>query len=238
LTGASRLTPLQHALLEGFFRLSEEFFLTGGAALAGFHLGHRQTHDLDFFTVSGDLESGVRALRAAAAHLGAAFVETRTSPDFRRLVVSGRDESLIVDLVFERAPQIHGEKLVVGGIRIDPVDEIFANKLCALLGRAEVRDLVDLFFLERDGLSLEQGLAAGQRKDGGLTPAQLAWVLSEMVLPESAAIPGEVPRAELDRYRLDLIDRLLVLASPTGAPRRTNGTPGLPDGSSSGQGNV
>ncbi|MBP1779745.1 MAG: hypothetical protein H6Q86_5756 [candidate division NC10 bacterium] len=162
MTGASRLTPLQHALLEGFFRLSEEFFLTGGAALAGFHLGHRQTHDLDFFTVSGDLESGVRALRAAAAHLGAAFVETRTSPDFRRLVVSGRDESLIVDLVFERAPQIHGEKLVVGGIRIDPVDEIFANKLCALLGRAEVRDLVDLFFLEPGGRA-----AQGRGADAG-----------------------------------------------------------------------
>jgi hypothetical protein len=234
LTGASRLTPLQHALLDGFFRLSEEFFLTGGAALAGFHLGHRQTHDLDFFTVSGDLDSGVRALRSAAAHLGAECVEIRTGPDYRRLVVFGRDESLIVDLVFERAPQIHEEKLAVGAVRIDPVDEIFANKLCALLGRAEVRDLVDLFFLEREGLSLEQGLAAGRRKDGGLTPAQLAWVLSEMVLPESGAIPGDVPRAELDRYRQDLIDRLLILARPSGTPGRSEGPAGQADTSSSG----
>jgi hypothetical protein len=215
LVSASRLTPLQQALLEEFFRLSEGFFLTGGAALAGFHLRHRQTHDLDFFTTGGDLESGVRALRSAAAHLGADCVETRTSPDYRRLLVSGRNESLIVDLVFDRAPQIHGEKLVIGAIRVDPVDEIFANKLCALLGRAEVRDLVDVFALEREGLSLEQGLAAGQRKDGGLTPAQLAWVLSQMGLSESEGIPGSVPREELDRYRRELIDRLLVLARPS-----------------------
>lgn len=67
----SRLTALQLALVEEFFRLSEGFFLTGGAALAGFHLGHRQTHDLDFFTTAGDLDSGVRALRSAAARLGA-----------------------------------------------------------------------------------------------------------------------------------------------------------------------
>jgi hypothetical protein len=210
----SCLTPFQRALLEEFFHLSEGFFLTGGAALAGFHLGHRQTHDLGFFTTDGDLESGVRALRSAVARVNADCVETRTSPDFRRLLASGRDESLIVDLVFERAPQIHEEKLIVGGMRVDPLDEIFANKLCALLGRAEVRDLVDVFFLERKGLSLEEGLAAGERKDGGLTPAQLAWVLSQMELPESEAIPGDVPRQDLDRYRRDLIDRLLVLARP------------------------
>ncbi len=218
---ASRLTPFQQALLEEFFRVSEGFFLTGGAALAGFYLGHRETHDLDFFTTGGDLEVGVRTLRFAAAQLGADCVETRTSPDYRRLLVSGRGESLIVDLVFERAPQIHTEKTVIGAIRVDPVDEIFANKLCALLGRAEIRDLVDLFVLEREGLSLEQGLAAGQRKDGGLTPAQLAWVLSQMALSESEAVPGGVPRDDLDRYRRGLIDRLLVLARPP-----TGGNPG------------
>ena len=214
MTNASCLTPLQTALLEEFFRVSEGFFLTGGAALAGFLVGHRQTHDLDFFTTDGDLDSGVRAVRSAAARLGADCVESRTSPDFRRLLVTGRDESLIVDLVFERAPQIHTEKPFIGSIRVDPIDEIFANKLCALLGRAELRDLVDVFVLERRGLSLEQGLAAGQRKDGGLTPAQLAWVLSQMVVSATEAIPGNVPRDSLDRYRRDLIDRLLVLARP------------------------
>lgn len=210
----SCLTPLQRALLEEFFPLSEGFFLTGGAALAGFHLGHRQTHDLDIFTTSQDLEDGVRSLRGAAARLGVACTEIQTSPEFRRLLVTGRDESLVVDLVLDRSPQIHPEKLVIGVVRVDPVDEIFANKLCALLGRAEPRDLVDVLFLERGGLSLEHGLAAGRLKDGGLTPAQLAWVLSQMELSETEAIPGNVPRDELERYRLELIDRLLVFARP------------------------
>ncbi|MGE3844180.1 MAG: nucleotidyl transferase AbiEii/AbiGii toxin family protein [Vicinamibacterales bacterium] len=72
---------------------------------------------------------------------------------------------------------LHVEKRAIGVVRVDPADEIFANKICALLGRAEIRDLVDVMALEQSGLSLERALLDGQRKDGGLTPAQLAWVI-------------------------------------------------------------
>lgn len=50
---ASRLTALQAEVLGEFFRREQGFFLTGGAALAGFHLCHRETHDLDLFTLAG-----------------------------------------------------------------------------------------------------------------------------------------------------------------------------------------
>ena len=53
------------------------------------------------------------------------------------------DESVVVDLVVERAPRLVSDKPSAGSIRLDPPEEIFANKLCALLGRAEVSDLVD-----------------------------------------------------------------------------------------------
>jgi hypothetical protein len=64
------------------------------------------------------------------------------------------------------------------------------------------------------GLSLEQALAAGSRKDGGLTPAQLAWVLSQIAIGDDAAVPGGVSAAELRRYLAELIDRLATLAQP------------------------
>ncbi len=35
----SKLTPLQEELLEAFFAREQRFFLTGGAALAGFYFG-------------------------------------------------------------------------------------------------------------------------------------------------------------------------------------------------------
>jgi hypothetical protein len=213
-TPRSRLTALQARILEAFFKRQSHFYLSGGGALAGYHLGHRETHDLDLFTLSPRMEEGVRALRETAAELGLSWEEVVTAPEFRRVLLSGADQSVIVDLVVERTEQVRPDKLAYGGVRVDPPEEIFANKLCTLLGRAEIRDLVDLRALEGLGLSLAEGLAAGQRKDGGLTPAQLAWVLSEISIGEEAPLPGGVAPGELRAYLRDLIDRLARLAHP------------------------
>jgi hypothetical protein len=121
---------------------------------------------------------------------------------------------VVVDLVVERAPQLVADKPIVGAIRVDPPEEILANKLCALLGRAEIRDLVDVRALEESGLSLEPALEAGRQKDGGLTPAQLAWVLSQISIGDEARIPGGGAAADLRRYLHHLIDRLVALARP------------------------
>lgn len=210
----SRLTPLQVQVLEAFFTHDDRFYLTGGGALAGYHLGHRETHDLDLFTLTSVVEDGVRALHAAATDVGASWQEVRTAPEFRRVLLSRGDESVIVDLVFEQTEQLRPDKPAYGLVRVDPAEEIFANKLCTLLGRSEIRDLVDVRALEGLGLSLTEALEAGQRKDGGLTPAQLAWVLSQITIGDRASLPGGVTPAELRDYLRRLIDRLARLARP------------------------
>jgi len=125
---------------------------------------------------------------------------------------------VIVDLVRERAAQVLPDKPVIAGIRVDPAEEIMANKLCPLLAPAEVRDLVDLRALEGAGLSLRDALNAGARKDRGLTPAQLAWVLSEIRIGDDAQIPGGVAVSDLREYLRRLIDRLSRLALPGRGP--------------------
>ena len=57
------LTPHQNDLVNAFFRHGKGFFLTGGAALAGFHLHGRETSDLDLFTAEPKpFERGSHAL--------------------------------------------------------------------------------------------------------------------------------------------------------------------------------
>ena len=124
---------------------------------------------------------------------------------------------MIVDLVREHAAQVLPDKPVIAGIRVDPAEEIMANKLCPLLAPAEVRDLVDLRALEGASLSLRDALNAGARKDRGLTPAQLAWVLSEIRIGDDAQIPGGVAVSVLRQ----LIDR--SRGSPCRDERRTPG---------------
>ena len=214
-SSGDRLTPLQRALLETFFLHERRFFLTGGAALTGFYLQHRSTLDLDLFTLDPEaLEAGRRTLETTAAELGATLAVRQHAPGFERYVVTAGGESVVVDLVLERVAQTAGPKRAVGSITIDPIEEILANKLTTILSRAEERDLVDLLFLERRGLRVEDALASAQRKDGGCTPAALAWVLAEISIPDGIDLPGGVTSVELRRFVEDLIVRLRRLAFP------------------------
>jgi len=205
-----RLTAFQRQVLEAFFRHENRFFLSGGAALAGFYLGHRQTHDLDLFTAADVLEDGEQALLLTAAELGASIERIQTAPDFRRRLLRRADAGVIVDLVRDRAPQGLAVKRAFGDIRVDPPEEILANKICALLSRSELRDLVDVRALERAGFRVEDALPLASRKDAGLTPAQLAFVLSQI------DVGGQPAQRELADYVADLCRRLVAQALPKG----------------------
>jgi len=208
------LDRLQRDLLEAFFAREQRFFLTGGAALVGFYLHHRQTLDLDLFTTEDHLEDGEAALFDAAQELGATVERLRTSTSFRRFLVRRGDESVVVDIVRDLAPQIDTEKPVRDGIRIDSPREIMANKLCTLLSRGELRDLVDVMALEQVGHRVEEHLEFAARKDAGLTPGQLAWVLSQLEIGEDASPPGDVSPEDLREYLDDLVQRLSEAAYP------------------------
>lgn len=210
----SKLTPLQMDFLAAFFRRERRFFLTGGAALAGFHLGHRETHDLDLFTVQDILDEGTSEISAVARELGAAVESIQTAPDFRRFLLQRAGEGILIDLVRDRVVQLVSEKTVIDGIRIDSPEEILANKLCALLSRAEVRDLVDVHALEAAGYLVEEAIQAAARKDAGLTAAQLGWILSQIRLGPDLAPPGGISRMELQQYLDELVKRLARLAYP------------------------
>jgi predicted nucleotidyltransferase component of viral defense system len=102
------LTPLQRDLLAGFFSRERRLVLTGGAALAGFYLGHRTTEDLDLFSPPGlDLDEAERAVVAAALERGATIERLRTYPDFHRRIARRGVEQCIIDLVIDRAPRVY-----------------------------------------------------------------------------------------------------------------------------------
>ncbi len=208
------LDNLQTDFLQAFFAREHSFFLSGGAALVGFYFGHRETHDLDLFTLENEVENGFRLVNEVAKELKASVESIQTSPDFRRLLVKRDDEAIVVDLVREYVFQIEREKPIINGIRVDSPEEILANKLCTLLSRSEIRDLVDVRQLENAGFSLENALQVAAKKDSGLTPAQLAWVLSQIKLGDDSQPPGDVAVSELRDYLSDLTNKLKRLALP------------------------
>jgi hypothetical protein len=202
------LSALQQDFLGAFFRNDVHFFLTGGAALTGFHLGHRSTEDLDLFTTEDAMADGMAAVTDAARELGGTLEAIHTTPDFRRVLLRRGAEAIVVDLVREYVAQAVPVKPVVNGIRVDPPREILANKLCALLSRTEIRDLVDVRALEVAGYPMEDALEDAAAKDSGMTPAQLGWVLGQIELGDDLIPPGGVSVEELRLYLRELIDRL------------------------------
>lgn len=210
-----KLTSLQRDVLHAFFERERGFYLTGGAALAGYYLRHRETDDLDLFTGEAEaFERGRFALRDAADSLGATLAVRQESPGFSRYVLTRGQEALVVDLVWERVPAVYPNKPEHAGIRVDPIEEILINKLTTVVSRAEERDLVDLMFLERAGYRVESALPAALAKDGGCTPAALAWVLSQIEIPEDAPLPGGVIAGQLRSFVDDLGRRLRRAAAP------------------------
>jgi predicted nucleotidyltransferase component of viral defense system len=209
------LTELQREILQRFFARHDDYFLTGGAALVGFYLAHRETHDLDLFTEGQPLEGGERTLRQIASELGLVIEPVQRDAAFQRFLLrrSQSTESVLVDLVRDDAPQI-AEKRVVGGIRMDSADEILVNKLCALLSRVEIRDLVDVMALQQSGLDPIAAVSVASGKDAGVTTSQLAWVLSSFPIPEGITLPGGVAPEALRDFRDDLIRRLAASAFP------------------------
>jgi predicted nucleotidyltransferase component of viral defense system len=210
----STLNNLQNDFLREFFKRESSFFLTGGAALAGFYLGHRKTEDLDFFTLENEIENGFNIIKDVANVLNATVEAIQTSPDFCRFLIKRGSESVVIDLVREYVYQIDREKNNINGIRIDSPQEILANKLCALLSRSEIRDLVDIYELEKAGFQIEDAVFAASLKDTGLTSAQLGWVLSQIKFGDDAIIPSGIKVDELRKYLDNLIERLATISFP------------------------
>jgi hypothetical protein len=171
-------TPLKSDFLRAWFAEEQRFFLTGGSALGMFYLDHRRSYDLDFFTDEevDAMEIRNRVLRIAAS-IGAECSSLQTSPDFHRFEIMRGDDRERLDFVIDRAPQIDVEKNCEGSIRIDTIREIIANKWSALVGRMDIKDLLDLYFLDRAGHDVLARFEDGQAKDGGLEPGMLSHLL-------------------------------------------------------------
>lgn len=155
----------------------------------------------------------MRALYGAAEAVGASLRLVQSYPDFRRFVASRADEHCKVDLVIDRAPALETDKPTFERVRLDSRREIAANKVCALVGRSEIRDLVDLRALLDAGCDLDAALRDALVKDGGADAATLAWLLDQLVIGAEARLPGGVDPVELSGFRDALVVRLRAIAA-------------------------
>ncbi|MBN1429863.1 MAG: nucleotidyl transferase AbiEii/AbiGii toxin family protein [Anaerolineae bacterium] len=191
LKGKGILSSFQRAFLRLFAALpdQEQFYLTGGAALAEYHLAHRLSYDLDFFTSEPDLvvpfsyrvELAVQSagMRVTTVRRFASFVEFQIGQDEQELKID-----LALDSPFRLAPVELGDS----GVMVNAFRDIQADKTLAFFGRAEPRDAVDLYFMLQE-TGFEELAELAHQKDAGF---DLYWFA--VALNRVTSFPDEIER--------------------------------------------
>jgi len=209
------LDSFQEEVLEAFFARESGFFLTGGAALAGYHIHHRATESLQFCTVEDRARVGEATLLEVASDIGAKIQRIEAPETDGKFLLRRGDDSLVVSISRDLCPQVQPEKTSIGNIRVDRPKEITARILCGLRSHFGLSELVDLRALEIVGYTVEDHLEAATHRDPEVTPAELVRSLSGFEIGDDARPPGEVSTADLRSYVAVLVLRLTSLAART-----------------------
>jgi len=156
----------QRRFLAAFARspLAWRYYLTGGTALAAFHLQHRLSDDLDLFA---EEPAPIEELLAFLREHGFPRPDYQHVFDRRIFLLHRPDGSLKVEFTRYPFPRLE-TGLLVEGLRIDSLCDILANKLVALTDRSEPKDLVDLYVAlrERPDLDLDRLIDDAEGKFG------------------------------------------------------------------------
>lgn len=144
------LYPLQNKILRAVNGLSSPFYLTGGTALSRGYFNHRYSDDLDFFANGiDDFEDlSAKAIKAIRGLPGISLLPsfTTVSEAFIALMVRSDDGTMLkIDFVND-IPYRNGKPVMHDGLgNLDSLENILTNKISALIGRTEMKDVVDLW---------------------------------------------------------------------------------------------
>jgi hypothetical protein len=122
--------------------------------------------------------------------------------------------SIALDVVFEPVADIETAPPPVDGIVLESLPDLRANKLTCIVSRSEPRDLVDLLYLDRAGYPPELDLPLALRKDAGVDPGVIAWLLAQFPVEPLPIMLVPLDSNGLRRFRDELTERFRRLAVP------------------------
>lgn len=137
-----RLYDVQDIVLNAGIGLDSGLYLTGGTCLHRFYTERRYSDDLDFFCSDNELfRDYVREYRESLKNAGMTETIEVDTRDFVRFRIA---ESLKIDFVNDRVYRYGRTERTASGYRIDNLVNLCANKLTAIIGRDEPKDIFDL----------------------------------------------------------------------------------------------
>lgn len=145
-TSYQKLYELQDEVLEVVFGVENIFYLTGGTCLSRFYQEKRYSDDLDFFTNNSPRYSfAIKKVKQALAAKFDLSIEIE-SKDFTRYKINN---FLQVDFVNDIDARYKDVVVTKDGYIIDNIENILSNKLTAVIGRDNPKDIFDIYLIWR-----------------------------------------------------------------------------------------
>ncbi|MCI0694684.1 nucleotidyl transferase AbiEii/AbiGii toxin family protein [candidate division KSB1 bacterium] len=142
------LYALQVKVFEVAKVYDDKLYLTGGTALSRFYFQHRLSDDLDFFTTTDDLKLIANDFVARLQANGLAPEIDKLDVYFARIFAE--EKGLKLKIEFVREFNLYGKLIKTDkGIYVNNLEDIGANKISAFEDRAEMKDIIDLFFITK-----------------------------------------------------------------------------------------
>jgi len=141
----------QQIIFEEFAKneeLRKTFYFTGGTALSVFHLQHRLSEDMDFFSEE-DFDNEILFPFAKELAHKLNLKERFTQKERVRMFGFFKDDNLVVKIDFVHYPFRRLKKgKIVRGVQVDDLFDIGVNKFLLINQRMDVKDFVDLYFIK------------------------------------------------------------------------------------------
>src|SRR3989338_9291298 len=126
--------------------LKNQFYWTGGTALAYFHLQHRVSLDIDFFSDEKfNYEDVIKFIRHFSQKYGLKNIEEKKIYDRWEFFLKNGKTIRVEFVHYDFKPLKSRKKWQ--DILIDSLDDMAANKTLAMIDRNEPKDIFDIYFL-------------------------------------------------------------------------------------------
>lgn len=140
------LYKLQDQVLAVLFSVEKEFYLTGGTCLSRFYQEKRYSDDLDFFTNNSPRYNfAVKNIKIALKKEFKLKISAETK-NFTRIILNN---ILQVDLVNDTVSRFKDIVILDNGFLIDNIENILSNKITAVMGRDNPKDIFDIYLISR-----------------------------------------------------------------------------------------
>lgn len=169
-------------LLSSDLGVQQNFYLSGGTALAEFYIHHRYSEDLDFFSENEVDPMSIQSfLKSISVKAGIKKVDFEQSFNRNLFHLHFDDEIIKTEFTYYPFTQLEKPK-IIDGLKIDSLMDIAVNKTFTIYQKPRSRDFIDIYLIIKEkGWSFPDLRKQARAKfDTHMDPLQMAKQLLEV----------------------------------------------------------